>query len=89
MTAEGKAIKHGYQLEAKSQWRKKPLEGDVELGIDLYFGTKRKADWDNFHKLTCDALSGIVYVDDSQIQSALVRKHFDKDNPRIEIHVMA
>ena len=27
------------------------------------------ADWDNFHKISCDALSGIVYLDDKQIKA--------------------
>ena len=52
MTSEGKALKEQYQWEARAQWRGKPLEGDVELEIALYFRTKRKADWDNFHKLS-------------------------------------
>jgi Holliday junction resolvase RusA-like endonuclease len=67
MTAQGKALKEHYQWEARSQWKGKPLEGDVEPEIALYFGTKRKADWDNFHKLSGDALTGIVYHDDSQV----------------------
>jgi len=85
MTAEGKALKEQYQWEARAQWTGKPLEGDVELEIALYFGTKRKADWDNFHNLSCDALTGIVYHDDSQVVRAVVTKHYDKAKPRIEI----
>jgi Holliday junction resolvase RusA-like endonuclease len=57
----------------------------VELDIALYFGTKRKSDWNNFHKLSCDALTGIVYLDDSQVQRVLVDKRYDKVRPRIEI----
>jgi hypothetical protein len=38
------------------------------MHVTLYFGTKREADWDNFHKLSCDALNGIAYDDDSQIR---------------------
>lgn len=85
MTREGKALKEAYQWEAKGQWREKPLEGDVELEIALYFGTKRKSDWDNLHKLSCDALTGIVYGDDSQVRRVRVDKHYDKARPRIEI----
>lgn len=89
MSAEGKKIKEDYKKQAKKQWRKQPLQGELDLTINLYFGTKRKSDWDNFHKLSCDALTGIVYVDDNQVQSALVHKHYDKANPRIEIDIMA
>jgi Holliday junction resolvase RusA-like endonuclease len=45
--------------EARAQWRKKPLKGEVRMHVTLYFGTKRRADWDNFHKLSCDALPHI------------------------------
>jgi transposase len=62
-----------------------PLKGDVEVFITLFFGTKRRADWDNFHKLSCDALSGIVYEDDSQIRRATVALAYDKRRPRIEV----
>jgi Holliday junction resolvase RusA-like endonuclease len=87
MSAEGRALKEQYHWEAKSQWKGKPLEGDVELTIDLFFGTKRRADWDNFHKLSMDALTGVVYLDDSQVVKATVTKHYDKARPRIEIKI--
>jgi len=87
MTAEGKAIKEAYQWEAKSKWKGKPLEGDIALTITLYFGTRRKADLDNFNKLSLDALTGIVYEDDSQIAELTLRRAYDKARPRIEINV--
>ena len=87
MTKDGKAIKEDYSWQAKRQWKKPMITGQVELKIDLFFGTKRKCDWDNFHKLSMDSLSGIIWEDDSQIQEASVRKHYCKNNPRIEINV--
>lgn len=87
MTTEGKAIKAAYQLEAWSQWKVKPLEGELEISIHLYFGTQRNTDWDNCHKLTMDALNGIVWNDDSQIAVAHVYKHYDKHKPRIELEI--
>jgi len=87
MSKRGKDLKKDYQKQASEQWVGKPLEGDVEVDIKLYFGTKRKADWDNFHKLSMDALSGIVWVDDVQIQKAVVEKFYDKEAPRIEIKI--
>lgn len=56
------------------------------MTIVLYFGAKRKADWDNFHKLSMDALTGIVYLDDSQVVKATVTKRYDKQRLRIEIN---
>ncbi len=87
MSKEGKDLKESYQWQAKSQWRKKLIKCDLEIEITLYFGTKRKSDWDNFHKLSMDSLTGIVWEDDSQIQRAVVEKRYDKLNPRIEIEV--
>ncbi|HEV7514517.1 MAG TPA: RusA family crossover junction endodeoxyribonuclease [Candidatus Acidoferrum sp.] len=87
MTAEGKAIKEAYQWEAKSQWKGKPLEGDIDVTITLYFGTKRRADLDNFNKLSLDALTDIAYLDDSQIAKLTIERAYDKARPRIEIAV--
>ena len=87
MTTKGKTRKEAYQWEARQQWKKQPIKGDVEVIVRLYFGTKRKCDWDNFHKISQDALTGIVWVDDSQIQRATVEKYYDKQNPRTVIEV--
>jgi Holliday junction resolvase RusA-like endonuclease len=87
MTPAGKALKEQYQWEAKAQWKGKPLEGDIEVSVTLYFGTKRKADLDNFNKLSLDALTGIAYEDDSQIAKLTIERGYDKARPRIEISV--
>lgn len=87
MTNEGKALKESYSWQAKAQWKKKPIEGPVEIEVKLYFGTKRKADIDNFNKLLFDSLTGIVWVDDSQIIKMTIEKDYDKKNPRIEIGI--
>lgn len=88
MTADGKAIKESYQLQAKSQWRREPIATSLKIAVTLFFGTKRKVDWDNYHKLTMDALTGIVWEDDSLIDTALVEKDYDKEHPRIEITIL-
>jgi Holliday junction resolvase RusA-like endonuclease len=89
LSAEGKQLKRDYNLEARSQWgRRKPITEEVELWIRLFFGTKRRADIDNFHKLSLDALSGVVYADDSQIHALHVERDYDKADPRIEIEVI-
>jgi Holliday junction resolvase RusA-like endonuclease len=63
------------------------LEGDISVSITLYFGTKRKADLDNFNKLSLDALAGIAYVDDSQIAELHLYRDYDKSRPRIEVTI--
>lgn len=85
MSADGKALKESYQWQAKSQWKFPVSSEDVKLKIDLYFGTKRKCDIDNFNKLVLDSLTGIVYEDDSQIQELTLRKFYDKENPRVVV----
>lgn len=88
MTGQGKAIKQSYHWEAKSQWRGEVLGGDVALSVTFYFGTRRKADLDNFNKLWADALTGVVYEDDSQIAELLLKRAYDPKAPRIEITVL-
>jgi len=85
MTAKGKALKEDYQWQIKSQYKGKPLKRDIDLKIELFFGDNRKRDIDNYNKILLDAFSGILYEDDSQIQSLLIVKNKDIKNPRIEI----
>ncbi len=85
MTPEGKAIKEMYQYEAKKQWKEKPLTGKIDVTLTFYFKTKHRRDLDNQNKLVLDALSGIVYEDDSQIDVLCLFREYDAANPRIEI----
>lgn len=87
MTADGKALKEQYQWEARTQFHGEPLSEPLCVTVRLFYGTKRKADWDNAHKLWQDALTGIVWLDDSQIVEAHVFKRYDKERPRIEIEL--
>jgi len=87
MSKKGKELKKCYATQARQQWNSDPLQEELEIAIQLYFGDKRKRDWDNYHKLSMDALTGIVWEDDSQIQKAIVEKFYDKENPRIEIAI--
>jgi crossover junction endodeoxyribonuclease RusA len=85
VSKEGKDLKADYQKQAQAQWNEEVLAGELEINIKLYFSDKRKRDWDNYHKLSMDSLTGIVWEDDSQIQKATVEKYYCKENPRIEI----
>jgi crossover junction endodeoxyribonuclease RusA len=87
MTEEGKGLKEDYGWGAKAQWRGKPLQGEIVLSVTFYFKTKRRRDLDNQNKILFDALSGIVYVDDSQISELRLRREYDRARPRIEIQV--
>ena len=87
MTTKGKSLKEDYQWQIKSQYKKKPIVGDIDLRIELFFGDKRKRDIDNYNKILLDAFTGILFIDDSQIQSLLIVKNIDVKNPRIKIQL--
>lgn len=88
MTHEGKERKQQYSLEARAQWgTTPPMEGRVAVLIIFYFGTKRKVDLDNFNKIVLDSLTGIAWVDDSQIDLLMLKRNADKANPHIEVGI--
>jgi crossover junction endodeoxyribonuclease RusA len=88
MSAEGKAMKEQYQWEIISQYKEKLTYRNIEVEIKLFFGDKRKRDVDNYNKLVLDAMTGIVYDDDKQIQALHIYKDYDKENPRCEILII-
>jgi Holliday junction resolvase RusA-like endonuclease len=87
LTPKGKATKEAYGWAAKKQYKGKLITCDVDVQITFYFENKR-SDIDNCLKAALDSLTGIVWEDDSQIQSILVVKYIDKENPRTEIEVI-
>lgn len=89
MSREGKELKKTYSWEALSQRIGEKLTGDLEVKIKLYFKDKRVRDIDNYNKILLDALTGIIWQDDKQIQKMTIEKFIDKENPRIEIISLA
>lgn len=88
MKADGVKKKNDYHYEAQQQWREKPIEHDnIELNIDLYFGDRRKRDWDNYNKIVSDAFNGIVWRDDSQVKKATITKNYSKESPCIIVDI--
>jgi crossover junction endodeoxyribonuclease RusA len=87
MNKKAKEMKKCYKEQAENQWCADAFNCELQIAIKLFFGDKRKRDWDNYHKLSMDALTGIVWEDDSQIKLATVSTHYDKENPRIELEV--
>lgn len=65
----------------------KPLAGPVAIELRFYRSTRRRCDWDNLAKLVCDALNGIAWRDDDQIEDARITKGHDPANPRTEVTV--
>lgn len=86
MTQDAKTLKNSYILQGKMQYKGQPIKTLLSVYIRLYFKDKRVRDWDNWHKLSMDSLTGIVYEDDSQIKLATIQiMPIDKENPRIEL----
>jgi len=76
--------KESIAWEARAQYKGELLTCPVGLKIALYWGDKRKHDVDNI-KILLDALTGIVYEDDGQIDDLHITKSYDKENPRVEL----
>lgn len=87
MSHAGRDLKESYTKQAKEQYAGVPLEEDLEVTVGLFHGTKRKSDIDNFNKILFDSLTGITWLDDSQIVVLTTRKYYDASNPRIEIQI--
>ena len=87
MTADAKSLKNDYIKQARTQYKGEPLKTSLSMYIRIYFKDKRVRDWDNWHKLSMDALSKIVYDDDTQLRLVTVDlvSCLDKENPRIEL----
>ncbi len=87
MSARGKSLKEGYQWDVKQAWKGEPTQGKVLISMQIFFGTRRKQDIDNYSKIVLDSLTGIVYEDDSQIYVLYIAKFYDKENPRVELEI--
>lgn len=85
MTNEGKAVKQGYQWEAKAQWKGAPTKSPLKVSVYYFFKNCRRRDLDNQNKLVLDALTGIVYEDDHQIDELHLFRRHDSAKPRVEV----
>lgn len=71
---------------ARLYWRRSVLDGDVHLVARFYFPDARKRDAGNYRKALTDALTGVVYGDDSQLAGEhYLKGAIDRTNPRVEV----
>lgn len=63
------------------------LTGLITIELQFFLSDKRRKDWDNLSKGVCDALNGIVYKDDSQIEQATIEKAYSKEEPGVYVLV--
>lgn len=66
-----------------------PVEFPVGVAAEFYMPTRHRADADNLLKLLMDAMNGIVYQDDKQVDEVFVRVHrgVGADAARTEVAV--
>lgn len=88
LTKDYRDTKDAMAWEIRSQVKFEPLEGPVELNVMFYYGDNRKRDIDAYLKILLDAMSGIVYGDDCQIEAMHVYKDVDKEKPRTVIQIV-
>ena len=65
--------------------RVKPIPRPI-VTLHVYFPNHR-SDVDNRAKLTLDALQGFAYQNDKEIVCVCLWKHFDKNDPRVEVTI--
>lgn len=71
-----------------AQWKRPVLDQPLAVVVTLYGPNKQMFDIANRSKMLCDAMTGIVYADDSQIDDIrFVRGPIDRANPRAEIEI--
>ena len=87
MSKKAKELKKSYIEQIKEQYKWWVIEDNVEISIKLFFWDKRVRDFDNYQKLSMDAMTWLIYEDDSQIKKATIELFYDKENPRMEIEV--
>ena len=65
-----------------------PRDAVLRASFKFYFSRRpTNRDVQNYFKSVCDALEGLVYLNDSQLISVFGEKFHDKEKPRIEVKV--
>ena len=85
VSAEAKAYKMGVRCKLLAAGFR-PQEGEVSVCVDIY-RPARKGDLDNCLKVLLDSLSGVVWVDDSQIVEIVAKRFEGKERPRAELRI--
>lgn len=83
LSAEARKYKNDVRLVNA---RVVPLKGTLQWKAIAYF-PDRRGDLSNRIKILEDALNGVAWDDDSQVEAISIVRGLDKKNPRIEIEV--
>ena len=63
------------------------LEPEVAVKVDFRYPDAQKRDDHNYYEVLCDALKGVVGMDDDQIRVSTGTIEIDRDNPGFTITV--
>lgn len=64
-----------------------PMDATYRVTATFYMPTRRRADGDNLIKGVKDAVTGLVWDDDSQVKDGRAIVEHDRENPRAEVTV--
>ena len=87
LTPEALAFRHAVRTIAMVQ-DVRPVTGPVAVFVDVY-RPRRRGDLDNILKAILDALNGVAYRDDEQVEQINAQRYDDKRAPRVEVSVVA
>lgn len=60
-----------------SFYRDELWTGDVAVSLSFYLPDHRRRDADNLSKAVLDALNGVIWKDDTQVQQLFIRKFYE------------
>lgn len=69
----------------RQRWQMPAADQKIVLEIVAFWPDRRRRDMNNTHKLLCDALEGVVYLDDKMVLVRDIDFSVDRQNPRLEL----
>jgi len=72
------------QKECRNQMWKCSKDEKIVMELTVFWGNNRRQDVHNLHKISADALQGIVYEDDRWLLIRDINFSVDKKTPRAE-----
>jgi len=75
-SSQARAYKRSVRTAARGVFARPLTDQAIEVYIDYFHRTRRRFDMDNVAKCVLDALNGMAYVDDRQIQLQAAKAHF-------------
>lgn len=88
ISPEAKEYKKQVGWIANAARVRNPVRGLVEVRIKLFPRDKRLLDIDNVLKVAIDALAGIAYENDRQVNKLSAERCDPDGNPRLEVEVL-